>query len=157
VRRREVKPVWSVAPPDADGWTEVEGYPLTGAAQERLRVRVVDGDIRELHVRDNGEPITGTRLRALQPGTIALMVETLGAFGEQPKAPWPTSPPERGHGDDHYERVAATYRRAIAEGHPPVAQLVAEARVPRSTAARWVKEARRRGMLKPTRQGQKRG
>jgi hypothetical protein len=61
------------------------------------------------------------------------------------------SPPSgRGYPDDFYERVANAYRNALRRGLRPVAAIAAEANVPRSTAARWVKEARRRpGLLGP--------
>ena len=56
--------------------------------------------------------------------------------------------PSRGHDDAFYEQVAAKYRAAMRRSPArPVAAIQAEAKVPRSTAARWVKEARRRGLL----------
>jgi hypothetical protein len=58
-----------------------------------------------------------------------------------------TPPRGRGYGDDFYERVAASYRDALRRGERPVEAMRLEANVPRSTAARWVKEARRRGLL----------
>jgi hypothetical protein len=58
-----------------------------------------------------------------------------------------TPPSGRGYPDEFYERVAATYRDALRRGGRPVAAVAAEANVPRSTAARWVKEARRRDRL----------
>jgi hypothetical protein len=60
------------------------------------------------------------------------------------------SPPRgRGYPDDFYERVADAYRNALRResGRRPVVAIATEANVPRSTAARWVKEARRRGLL----------
>jgi hypothetical protein len=65
------------------------------------------------------------------------------------KAPAPKlSPPRgRGYGDEFYERVATAYRDALRRGERPVEALRLQANVPRSTAARWVKEARRRGLL----------
>jgi hypothetical protein len=58
-----------------------------------------------------------------------------------------SAPRGRGYGDEFYERVATSYRDALRRGERPVEALRLEANVPRSTAARWVKEARRRGLL----------
>ena len=55
--------------------------------------------------------------------------------------------PGRSYPDDFYERVAAEYRNAFRRGARPVAAIAVAAQVPRSTAARWVKEARRRELL----------
>jgi hypothetical protein len=56
-------------------------------------------------------------------------------------------PAGRGYPDDFYERVADAYRAAFRRGVRPVNAIATEANVPRSTAGRWVKEARRRGLL----------
>jgi hypothetical protein len=157
MRRPKAKPTWAVSKPDKHGWATVEGVHATRGAGERLRVRVVDGEVRELHLLDNGEPITGTRLRSLQLATIALMVETLGNLAEKPKPARLKSRPERGYGEEHYASVAEIYKRAIAEGRPPIAAVAAEVGVPRSTAARWVKVARHNyDFLKRTSRGKKR-
>lgn len=58
-------------------------------------------------------------------------------------------PDGRGYSDAFYEQVADVYRRAFRQDRPPVEAVRSEANVPRSTAARWVKEARRRGLLAP--------
>ena len=59
-------------------------------------------------------------------------------------------PARRGYQDDFYERVVRVYRDAKHRGdHRPVMAVAAEAGVPRTTAARWVKEARRRKLLGP--------
>jgi hypothetical protein len=75
----------------------------------------------------------------------------LPTFREAEATPGPpanlTAPDRRGYPDDFYERVAQTYRDALRRGGRPVAAVMTEAGVPRSTAARWVKEARRRGLL----------
>lgn len=57
-----------------------------------------------------------------------------------------TAPGSRGYPDDFYRRVAAAYYGVLLR---PVVAVAAEAGVPRSTAARWVKEARRRGFIEP--------
>lgn len=59
------------------------------------------------------------------------------------------SRPSRGYSDDFYEQVAEVYRDAYRSGggRAPVMAVAANWNVPRSTAARWVKESRRRGKL----------
>lgn len=49
--------------------------------------------------------------------------------------------------------MAAVYRRLAATSPRPVADLARDNAVPVTTAQRWVKEARRRGMLAPGRPG----
>jgi hypothetical protein len=65
--------------------------------------------------------------------------------------------PQRGYPDDHYAQVADAYRRAFRRGESghrkPVEIIAAEFGVPRTTAARWVGEARRRGFLPPAQPG----
>ena len=55
--------------------------------------------------------------------------------------------------DDFYAAVASTYRHLVAASARPVAEIAEANDVPRTTAHRWVKEARRRGMLAPGRPG----
>jgi hypothetical protein len=142
---------WAWDPrPDADGWIDLERvWHPQGLEREHIRVRVVPDEtgrlgLRELHFLDIGEPITAKRLRALRLGALELMVtmpvESSGASKLKP-------PAGRGYPDEFYERVAAAYRVAAARTGRPVRAIAAEAGVPRSTAARWVKEARRRGKL----------
>ena len=52
--------------------------------------------------------------------------------------------------DAHYHDVADVYRMRIATGtHAPAQELAKIFRIPITTANRWVKEARRRGILEP--------
>ena len=55
--------------------------------------------------------------------------------------------------DEFYVAVAEIYRHLVAVSARPVAELAEANGVPRSTGHRWVKEARRRGMLPPGRPG----
>jgi hypothetical protein len=55
--------------------------------------------------------------------------------------------------DDFYARVAKFYKGAVAIGQPPLVSLQENARVPKTTAARWVREARARGFLALTTRG----
>lgn len=59
----------------------------------------------------------------------------------------------RNRPDEFYATVASTYRHLVTASPRPVADLADANDVPRSTAHRWVKEARRRGMLPPGRPG----
>jgi hypothetical protein len=59
----------------------------------------------------------------------------------------------RRRSDDFYATVASTYRHLASATHQPVVELAAANEVPRTTAHRWVKEARRRGLLAPGRPG----
>ena len=58
-----------------------------------------------------------------------------------------------GYPDAFYVAVAAVYRQLAATSPRPVADLARDNAVPVTTAQRWVKEARRRGMLGPGRPG----
>jgi hypothetical protein len=59
----------------------------------------------------------------------------------------------RSRPDEFYATVASTYRHLVSATARPVAEMAAANDVPRTTAHRWVKEARRRGMLAPGRPG----
>ena len=61
--------------------------------------------------------------------------------------------PGRSRPDAFYATVASTYRHLVSTTSRPVVELALANDVPRSTAHRWVKEARRRGMLPPGRPG----
>jgi hypothetical protein len=59
----------------------------------------------------------------------------------------------RGRSDEFYENVAAVYQE-LARSSPRPASQIAEANdVPVTTVHRWIKEARRRGILGPGRPG----
>jgi hypothetical protein len=61
------------------------------------------------------------------------------------------NPDGRGYGQEMYERVAMLYSRCVAGGVRP-AKAIAEANgVPVGTVHRWIREARRRGVLAPAR------
>jgi hypothetical protein len=56
--------------------------------------------------------------------------------------------PGRGWSDESYKVVAASYAAIIAEGEPhPVKALAEMHHVSISAASRWIKEARRRGLI----------
>lgn len=55
--------------------------------------------------------------------------------------------------DEFYRLVARAYSDYAAQTNAPAKALAAEAKVPTTTAHRWVREARRRGFLPPARKG----
>jgi hypothetical protein len=59
--------------------------------------------------------------------------------------------PQRGKklSDRFLREVAATYRKALAEGRPPTKAVCQAHFTVRANASRWVAEARKRGFLKP--------
>ena len=71
-----------------------------------------------------------------------------------PKASIGSRPGRRGHAETHYGGVARRYlelrRRGVTN---PTARIAEESSVNRSTAAGWVRGARRRGYLPPARPG----
>jgi hypothetical protein len=69
------------------------------------------------------------------------------------KLPVPKNSKSR-YPDSFYEHFAAVYAFLVREGFPGPAKAVAQANaVPVTTVHRWAKEARRRGLLAPGRQG----
>jgi hypothetical protein len=132
--------------------------------------------IRELHLLDDGAAITAARLRALTLATFERFLDLpevrealttslerpaafdLEALGLRPvtrvsgggvvviqESAALAAPARRGYPDEFYERVAETYR---TNPKRPVVAIAVAAGVPRTTAARWVKEARARGKLR---------
>src|SRR5688500_3860547 len=55
----------------------------------------------------------------------------------------------QGYPDAFYDAVARTYRHLATTSSRPVGDIAEANDVPLSTAQRWVKEARRRGLLAP--------
>jgi len=162
-RRPNYSTTYSVNPvADAEGWMDVEGIDMLTGAKERARLRVQpdqDGrlEIRELHLLDVGQAITPGRLRSLNIGFLGQMIAASALLTDQTAKPPKLSPSgQRGYGDDFYKAVAANYQAAIVGRRRPVLAIAESAGVPRSTAARWVKEARRRGFLGETSPGKAR-
>jgi hypothetical protein len=62
----------------------------------------------------------------------------------------------KGFSDDFYRRVARQYTAYLEASGAPTAGIAEAAEVPRSTAVRWVHQARKRGLLPPTTQGKAR-
>ena len=70
---------------------------------------------------------------------------------EQPPPGTPGTP--RGRPDRFYADIAAEYQDQTRRSRRPAADLADRHGVPASTAHRWIKEARRRGLLAPGRPG----
>jgi hypothetical protein len=62
-------------------------------------------------------------------------------------------PPGRSHGEDFYAGVASAYSTATVFSDRPIIAVAEANAVPVATVNRWVREARRLGMLAPTRRG----
>lgn len=124
-----------------------------------------------IHRQPGAEPLTGRRLRRLALDEIAeyalqsfavrvregddgnLHAQLVRRIGE-----WETffakydeqrERPRRGLPKDqqHYERVAERWKRARAEGRAPVKAIETEMFASPTTANRWIKEARRLGLI----------
>ena len=61
-------------------------------------------------------------------------------------------PKGRKRPDSFYREVASLFSIAAASGSRPAERIAKANRVPPSTVHRWVKEARRRGVMSPARQ-----
>ena len=70
-----------------------------------------------------------------------------------------TNPParNRSYNEDHWRRVTAVYDRAWATGWPPTRAVAEQFGVTRSTAAKWVSNCRKKGLLPPTQKTRPRG
>jgi hypothetical protein len=161
-----------------DDWHEWRDPAVAGvgdaAGGPRVRVRVGEGDDGRIHLvelRVDG-PLSAELLRSIPVGRIEAAAnaqlhpsaaspfdgEWLGA--EAWPAPDPAVLPAGlrrdatgGYPDEFYDAVAVVYRQLAAASHRPVAQMAGANDVPLTTAQRWVKEARRRGLLAPGRPG----
>lgn len=140
-----------------DGWYEWLDRPRRAVA---VHVRVAAREDGRLHLdglRLDG-PVSAEALRAVPVGRIEAAANAELHPGDQdgprrrPRARIAASLRSnavRGYPDAFYQAVASTYRHLSASSSRPVAELAAANDVPVSTAQRWVKEARRRGLLAP--------
>ncbi len=126
-------------------------------------MRVGEGDDGRLHIVDLyvAGAVSAEVLRSVPVGRI----EATANAQLHPTAAGPprkraaTIPPRlrdnavRGYPDAFYDAVAKTYRHLAATTARPVGELADANQVPVTTAQRWVKEARRRGLLAPGRPG----
>jgi hypothetical protein len=70
-----------------------------------------------------------------------------------PELPRLTRPAGRNLSDDFYAAVADRYREAVGRGLNPRSAIAAAADVSNDVAGRWVREARKRGLLAATEPG----
>ena len=146
--------------PHDDGWFEWADDPPTAVP---VYVRLDEHDDGRLYVVAlHVEGIVSAEvLRAIPVGRI----EALANARRHPQPAARDWPPEarlpdrllqedpRRRPDEFYATVAAAYRHLATATHRPVVELATANEVPRTTAHRWVKEARRRGLLAPGRPG----
>jgi hypothetical protein len=158
-----------------DDWHEWrdDAAPTGPGGPPRVRVRVGEGDdgrlhLVELHVEGR---LSAEALRSIPVGRIEaaanaqLHPSAASPFGGDPwPEPWPAPDAAAlpadlwrdaggGYPDAFYDAVAVVYRQLAAASPRPVAELAGANEVPVTTAQRWVKEARRRGLLAPGRPG----
>lgn len=161
-----------------DDWHEWhDDTPSASAELPRVRVRIGEGDDGRLHLvgMHVDGPLSAEALRAIPVGRIeaaanAQLHPSASVFedGEAEsfviitpgdRGPLPPLPPHLwretsgGYPDTFYGTVAAIYRKLAAVSPRPVAEIAGANDVPVTTAQRWVKEARRRGLLAPGRAG----
>jgi hypothetical protein len=160
-----------------DDWHEwCDDTPVAPSELPRVLVRVGEGDDGRLHL--VGMHVDGLlsaeALRSIPVGRIeaaanaqfhpsasvldgeeeSYVIATPGDRG-----PLPPLPPHLwrdvsgGYPDSFYGAVAAIYRKLAAASPRPVVEIAGANDVPVTTAQRWVKEARRRGLLAPGRAG----
>ena len=104
--------------------------------------------------------VSASLLRSIPVGRIEAAVNARAGLGDAEEARHQARIPDhlrenavQGYPDEFYEIVARAYRTLAASSRRPIAELARENEVPSTTAQRWVKEARRRGLLPPGRPG----
>lgn len=135
-------------------WTERPG-------EQRVMVRIAERGGRH-HVEElrllGG--VSAERLRTVPLGRIEAAANALMHGGGNKRLGVPATIPHelrlnaaRGYSDRFYEAVAAAYRTLAHASAKPVVAIAEANDVPLTTAQRWVREARARGMLPPGRPG----
>ena len=143
--------------PADDGWYCWDEDP---AAPVSVHVRVAprdDGRLRVVGLRIDG-PVSAEVLRSVPVGRIeaAANAQLHDALSPPMKRKAEArvsdalrSNAVRGYPDAFYDSIATAYRSLAATTSKPVSEIAAANEVPVTTAQRWVKEARRRGLLSP--------
>jgi hypothetical protein len=145
-----------------------------------LDVSVLDGQpqCRELRVkaREGGPPVTGEELRKLRVAGFLRHTARYAAYRHeaQPDGSVKFTPvgededvdtiysqlrkrgPRRERDYERLKEVASIYRAALARREPPTKTVARELSVAESTAAKLVRAARDKGLLKPTTRGRAR-
>jgi hypothetical protein len=146
--------------PRDDGWYEwIDDPPLAVPVFVRLDEHE-DGRLHAVALHVEGI-VSAEVLRAIPIGRIEALANALlhphsadGGWRDIARLPDELllADPRR-RPDEFYATVASTYRHLVSATAKPVVELAAANEVPRTTAHRWVKEARRRGLLAPGRPG----
>ena len=118
-----------------------------------------DGRLRLAALQVDG-PVSAGTLRAIPVGRIEAaanaQLQATPTAAHRPKARIAASLRSnavRGYPDAFYDAVASVYRHLAGTSSRPVGDIAAANDVPVTTAQRWVKEARRRGLLPPGQPG----
>lgn len=143
--------------PVGDGWYAWDdGYAASVAVHVRLAPRD-DGRLRLVGLRLDG-PVSAEALRSVPVGRIEAAANAQLHDDARPRSRKPVaarvpdslrSNAVRGYPDAFYDSIATAYRSLVATTSKPVSELADANDVPVTTAQRWVKEARRRGLLAP--------
>jgi hypothetical protein len=165
--------VWVRLEPRPDGRLEaieVHAARLSAADLRAIPLGRIEAAANEEHVRRElleeidrrgaqaGAPLA--RLRRLAPSSRERELQVLAAheawlapfLGLQATLSIRPRAGQRGS-DDFYRDIAAIYERLAATTRRPAPELAHRARVSESTVHRWVKEARKRGLMAPGRRG----
>lgn len=112
-----------------------------------------------LRIERSGAPIDMHSLRSLPLVDIEHQLNSGLIAGankyRERKAGLKLNPPtsQRTYPDEFYEKVAGVYSMLISRREHPAAAIAEANGIPVSTVHRWIKEARRRGILPPGRKG----
>ncbi len=141
-----------------DGWYAWLDGTRDGVAVHVKFGRRADGRLHIAGLRLEGA-VSAEVLRSIPVGRIEAAANaqlvTPGAKPRKTEAAVARIPDEfrdnavRGYPDAFYDSIAAAYRSLVATTSKPVSELANANDVPVTTAQRWVKEARRRGLLAP--------
>jgi hypothetical protein len=132
---------------DATGTYQVE---VTVAPQADGKVGCTALTVRQL---PGGPLITSDHLRRVP--VYEIVHRALASHGDAPRIPELTAEEAQrlrsgGPTDEALQHVAAVYRAALATASPPTAAVEASLGLPRSTVGTWVRLARARGHLGPS-------
>jgi hypothetical protein len=130
-------------------------------ANHSVRVRLGQADdgrlhVAAIHIDGNDLPISANTLRAVPLGRIEAHANAHRTGDRHEDAAIPDdlfTLEGRGRSDDFYAHVAAVYRHLVGQTKQPVQSIAEANNVPKTTAHRWIKEARNRGLLPPGRPG----
>ncbi|MEU1736519.1 hypothetical protein [Streptosporangium sp. NPDC020145] len=143
---------------DAEGRWVVTGMFIEGEAIASDTLRKIPlGRLEALANTDLASLALTLEQAGAPPSDGGLTLDDLRSLASAAPVPTVRRPPlRRPDGTDpdaFYREVATAYASAAAESSRPAAVLAEEASVPVTTVHRWVREARRRGLLPPGKKG----